>query len=49
MEIDEDWQTGRRYMRMDSLEEDESEKEFMEEMQRTKKEEYKLNKELVAQ
>lgn len=48
MEIDEDWQTGRSYMRMDSLEENESEEEFMEELQRTKKE-YKLNKELVAQ
>lgn len=48
MEIDEDWQTGRSYMRMDSLEENESEEEFMEELQRTKKE-YELNKELVAQ
>jgi len=48
MEIDEDWQTGRSYMRMDSLEENESEEEFMEELQKTKKE-YELNKELVAQ
>ena len=48
MEIDEDWQTGRRYMRMDSIEENESEEEFMEELQRTKNE-YELNKELVAQ
>jgi len=48
MEIDEDWQTGRSYMRMDSLEENESEEEFMEELQRTKNE-YELNKELVAQ
>jgi putative transposase len=47
MEIDEDWQTGRKYMRMNSLEEDELEKEFMEELQRTK-DEVKLNKELVA-
>jgi len=35
-------------MQMDSLEENESEEEFMEELQRTKKE-YELNKELVAQ
>ena len=48
MEIDEDWQTGRKYMRMNSLEEDESEEEFMEKLQKTKRE-YKLNKELVAQ
>lgn len=48
MEIDEDWQTGRRYMGMDSIEENESEREFIEELRRTK-DEYKLNKELVAQ
>jgi len=48
MEIDEDWQTGRKYIRMNSFEEDESEEEFIEELRRTK-DEYKLNKELVAQ
>ncbi|MEA1913572.1 MAG: IS256 family transposase [candidate division WOR-3 bacterium] len=50
MEIDEDWQTGRRYMRMDYLDEDESNKdeEFMEEIKKVK-ERSKLNKELVAQ
>ncbi|MEA1912394.1 MAG: transposase [candidate division WOR-3 bacterium] len=50
METDEDWQTGRRYMRMDYLDEDESNKdeEFMEEIKKVK-ERPKLNKELVAQ
>jgi len=48
MEIDEDWQTGRKYIRMDSLEENKLEEEFMEKLQRTK-DEYKLDKELVAQ
>jgi putative transposase len=50
MEVDEDWQTGRRYMRMDYLEEDESElnEEFMEEIHKLK-EKASLNEELMAQ
>lgn len=38
MEIDEDWQTGRRYMRMKYLEEEkpEIEENFMEEIQKVK-------------
>lgn len=43
MEVDEDWQTGRRYMRMEEKESDETE-EFMEEIKQTKS-----SKELVAQ
>lgn len=48
MEIDEDWHTGRRYIRMDYLEENEVEEEFMEELQNVK-EGSKLNEELAAQ
>ena len=48
MEIDEDWQTGRRYIRMDYLEENEIEEDFMEGLKKVK-EESKLNEELVAQ
>jgi transposase-like protein len=48
MEIDEDWQTGRRYIRMDYLEENEIEEEFMEGLKKVK-EGSKLNEELVAQ
>jgi transposase-like protein len=50
MEVDEEWQTGRRYMRMDNRNEDESEvdEEFMEEIHKVK-EGSNLNEELVAQ
>jgi len=48
MEIDEDWQTGRRYIRMDYLEENEIEEDFMEGLKKVK-EGSKLNEELVAQ
>jgi len=51
MEIDEDWQTGRRYIRMDDLEEDKDsdlDEDFMEEISRVK-EEQELNEELVSQ
>lgn len=48
MEIDEDWQTGRRYIRMDYLEENEIEEDFMEGLKKVK-EGFKLNEELVAQ
>ncbi len=43
MEIDEDWQTGRRYMKMEEKETDETE-DFMEEIK-----EIKQSDELVAQ
>lgn len=48
MEIDEDWQIGRRYIRMDYLEENEIEEDFMEGLKKVK-EGSKLNEELVAQ
>jgi transposase-like protein len=50
MEIDEDWHTGRRYMKMDYLEEDKEflDEEIMEEIKMVK-EGVRTNEELVAQ
>lgn len=51
MEIDEDWRTGRKYIRMDELEEDNDsdlDENLIGEINRVK-EELELNKELVAQ
>ena len=50
METEEEWQTGRRYMRMDYAEEDEAEidEEIINEIEKVKKE-VALNEELVAQ